>query len=428
MAIVPRHVLGAGQEPPSEKVRLAAIGCGGKGGTDINESVKAGAVVTALCDADERRASGMYRRYPKVPKYTDFRKMLDEMDKSIDAVTVSTPDHMHFHASYRAICMGKHCFTQKPLTHSVWESRQLTLAARKHKVATQMGIQGHASEKCPLLREFLEAGAVGNVREVHIWTNRPIWPQGHERPKGSLPVPKGLDWEMWLGPAPHRPFNDGFAKWKGGKVGYLPFHWRGWWDFGTGALGDIACHAFDHFFWAYQPPHPVTVEAKSSGHNHETYPLWSEVAYEFPANGDKPAFKLVWYDGGKKPPRPEALEKGRDLPSGGRIIIGDKGVLYGTRLVPEEKMKAFLETKPERKYPRSIGHYKEWIEACKGGKPAGANFDFAGPLSETVLMGNLAVATGKKVEWDGKNMKCTNIPEANKYVRREYRKGWEVDL
>jgi len=398
------------------KLNVACVGCGGKGWGDT--AAMGGENVIALCDVDYNRARGTFNRYPKAKRYRDYRHMLLEMGKEIDAVTVSTPDHMHYPVARMAVSMGKHVFVQKPLTHTVAEARDLAQAAREHEVATQMGIQGHAKEGIRLLKEWLDADAVGKVHEIQYWTNRPIWPQGIERPGEVHDVPGTLDWNRWLGVAPERPFNSC----------YHPFRWRGWWDFGCGALGDIGCHAMDAAFWALDLGSPTSVEAVTSGVNDETAPKWSIVTYQFPARGKRPAVKVVWHDGNKKPERPRDLEPERKLPGGigGQLIFGDKGTMMANdvyvssiRIIPEAKMKAFQ--RPEKTLPRSPGHVKEWLDACKGGKPPGANFDYAGPLTEMVLLGNLAVRTGKKIEWDSKNLRCTNVPEANPYVRKPYR-------
>jgi len=428
---VARGVLGAKPQAaaaskglaPSEKLNIACIGCGGKGRSDIQGVSKHN--IVALCDVDESRAKSAFKAYPKAPKYQDFRIMLEKHAKEIDAVTVSTPDHLHAPAAMMAIRMGKHVYVQKPLTHSIYEARMLAEAARKHKVATQMGNQGQSGEGIRVLAEMIWAGGIGPVREVHIWTNRPIWPQGIDRPKGSDPIPSTLDWDLWLGPAPKRPYKGkrDVQPYKG-KGWYCPFTWRGWWDFGTGALGDIGCHAINHPFLALKLRHPTSVEAETSPVNDETAPSWSIVTYQFPARGELPPVKLVWYDGGKKPPRPKELDPKRQLGNNGSIYIGDEGTIYGGRIIPEEKMKAF--GRPPQRIPRVSGHYTEWLEACKGATPASSNFDVAGPLTEAVLLGNLAIRTGRKVEWDGPGMKSTNVPEANQYVRREYRRGWTL--
>jgi len=425
--IIPRSVLGGPRHiPPSEKLNIAGIGVGGQGAGDI------GAVssqnIVALCDVDWRHAAGTFRRYPKASQYRDFRKMLDKEDKNIDAVVVATPDHIHAPASIAAIKRGKHVYCEKPLTHSVYEARKVAEAAREHKVATQMGNQGQASPQTRLMCEMVWDGAIGPVREVHVWTDRPnrglnavYWPQGVDRPKETPPVPETLDWDLWLGPAPNRPYHPA----------YLPFKWRGWWDFGTGAMGDIGCHALDPIFRALKLGAPTSVEGISTLVNTETYPLSSKIHYEFPARGDMPPVKVVWYDGGMRPPRPEELEDGRQVGSNGKLFIGDKGKMLSERIIPESKMKEY--GKPPEMIPRSPGHHVEWIQACKGGKPAGSNFDHAGPLAEAVLLGNVALRpelkekmNRTKLLWDGPNFKITNVPEANKFLRRDYRDGWTL--
>jgi predicted dehydrogenase len=430
--IVPGRVMGRdGSRAPSEKLNIAGIGIGGQGGQDINQMT--GENIVALCDVDWSYAAAAFRRFPKAKVYKDYRKMLDEQ-KDIDAVVVGTPDHLHAFASMAAIKMGKHVYCEKPLTHSVWEARQLASAAREHKVATQMGNQGQASEETRRLCEMIGDGAIGPVREVHIWTDRPsnglfneYWPQGVDRPTDTPAVPETLDWDLWLGPAPSRPYHPA----------YLPFKWRGWWDFGTGALGDIGCHSFDPAFRALKLGPPISVEASSTRVNKETYPLASTVTYHFPARGELPALKFVWYDGGLRPPRPEELEEGHEMGATGHLFVGDHGKILtqradrktGFKLIPESRQKAYGD--PPQKLPRSIGHYNEWLEACKGGSPGGSNFDWAGPLTEVVLLGNVALRTQmreeltrKKLWWDSANMRFTNSDEANRYLRREYRAGW----
>jgi len=409
--------------PPSERLNIACVGCGGKGHSDIQGVAMHN--IVALCDTDEDRARGTFRAYPDVPKYKDFRVMLEKHAHEIDAVTVSTPDHIHAPAAMMAIKMGKHVYVQKPLTHSVYEARALAEAARKHKVATQMGNQGQSSEGIRVLAEMIWGGAIGKVREVHIWTNRPIWPQGQTRPEGGDPVPATLDWDLWLGPAPQRPYKGKreIEPYKG-HGWYCPFTWRGWWDFGTGALGDIGCHTINHPFLALKLGHPAVVSAETSPVNSESAPQWSIVTYEFPARGDMPAVKLVWYDGGKKPPRPRELDESRRFGGNGMLFIGDEGAIFDGRIIPESRMKDF--GRPKQVLPRVSGHYSEWIEACKGGTPASSNFDVAGPLTEAVLLGNVAIRCGKRVEWDAPNLKVANVPEANALLRREYRKGWTL--
>jgi len=429
--IVPRHVLGGpNNTPPSEKLNIAAIGAGGRGGGDINACKSEN--IVALCDVDFRKAAGTFKAYPDATKYRDFRKMLEKEEKNIDAVIVATPDHCHAVAAMMAVKMGKHCYCEKPLTHDIAEARALRLAAREHKVATQMGNQGHAGEGARLVCEWVWDGAIGDVTEVHSWTNRPVWPQNIARPQGSSPVPDHLDWDLWLGPAPHRPYVEA-----DGRCPYLPFVWRGWWDFGTGALGDMACHVWDAAFWSLKlsEVYPTSVDASKVGGNDETFPLASIVQFRFPARGNMPPLTYTWHDGGLMPPRPACLEPGRSWKPGGSgsLFVGSKGSLicgeYGEspRIIPEAKMQAYLKTKPKKSLPRSPGHHQEWIDACKGGKPAGSNWDYAGPLTEMVLLGNLAIRTGEQILWDGKNMKVTNnVKGAQEMVQRQYRNGWSL--
>jgi hypothetical protein len=323
---------------------------------------------------------------------------------------------------------GKHVYCEKPLTHTVWEARQMTTIAREQKVATQMGNQGQASEATRRLCEIVWDGAIGPIREVHIWTDRPnqgllgeYWPQGVNRPKDTPTVPETLAWDLWLGPAPVRPYHPA----------YLPFKWRGWWDFGTGALGDIGCHSFDPIFRALKLGHPLTVEACSTRVNQETYPLGSTVQYEFPARGEQPPLVFTWYDGGLRPMRPKELPPGRPMSEGGYMLVGDKGKILNGRLLPEALRQEYKE--PEKTLPRSKGHYVEWIEACKGGKPGGSNFDWAGPLAEVVLLGNVALRMNlreeinrMKLAWDAAQMKFTNLDDANQYLTKKYREGWAL--
>ncbi|MCP4257433.1 MAG: Gfo/Idh/MocA family oxidoreductase [Planctomycetes bacterium] len=425
--IIPRSVLGGRRNiAPSEKVNIAGIGVGGQGGGDI-KAVSSQNIV-ALCDVDWRQAAGTFRRHPNAKKYKDFRIMLDKEDKNIDAVVVATPDHVHAVASMAAIKRGKHVYCEKPLTHSVYEARMVAQAAREHKVATQMGNQGQASEGTRLMSEYIWAGAIGQVREVHVWTDRPLrgindvyWPQGVDRPKDTPPVREGLDWDLWLGPAPKRPYHPA----------YVPFKWRGWWDFGTGALGDIGCHSIDPIWRALKLKCPVSVEASCTLVNDETYPVASMVTYQFNARGDMAPVKMTWYDGGLRPPRPKELKDGQQFGTNGTLFVGDKGKMFGYTIIPESLRKEV--GKPPKVLPRSPGHHQEWIDACKGGKPAGSNFDHAGPLAEAVLLGNVALRpeikeklTNKSLLWDGPGFKFTNMPEANKYLHTEYREGWSL--
>jgi len=371
--------------------------------------------------------------------YCDFRQMLDERD-DVDAVVITTPDHIHAVAAMAAIKKGKHVFCEKPLAHSLVEVRTITEAAREAKIATQLGNWGHANEGIRLICEWIWDGAIGSVREVHAWTSRPggWWPNGIGRPKDQPPVPPGLDWDLWLGPAPSRPYHPA----------YLPFIWRGWWDFGCGALGDMGCHILDPVVWALRLGSPLTVEASSTKLNSAATPFGVEIAskkmhpetttssaivrWTFPARGDLPPVDLTWYDGGLMPPRPAELEAGRRMGNrdGGVVFVGDKGKLmcgcYGEspRLIPESKMQAYK--RPPHSLPRSIGHYKEWVRACKGGEPASSNFDYGGPLTEILLLGIAATRADAKLHWDAGKMEFTNLPEANQFLHHPYRKGWSL--
>ncbi len=426
--IVPRRVLGgSGQVPPSERLNVAKVGCGGMGHSDLRTVSRLGCNIVAMCDVDERHAAKAYGEFPDPPKYRDFRVMLEELDDSIDAVVVSTPDHTHAVASMMAIRMGKHVYCQKPLTRTVHEARALTEAAREHGVVTQMGNQGHGGEALRRTAEYIRAGAIGTVSEVHVWTDRPVWKQNAGRPQDTPQVPATLDWDLWLGPAPDRPYHSA----------YLPFSWRGWWDFGTGALGDMACHNMDPAFYVFNLKYPASVTAECPAFSKESFPQWSVIEWEFPAEGDRPALKLVWHDGKRLPPRPEELEPGRGLGDNGILFVGDRGKMLGggwaggCRIIPEAKMREF--PPPEKTLPRSIGHYDEWVEACKGSLHDGrrivtaSDFDYAGPMTETILLGNVALRfRGQKLAWDGEGKEFAEPAEANRLLHYEYRKGWTL--
>ncbi len=435
-----------GENAPNRKLNIAGIGIGGQGASDLRSFESEN--IVALCDVDKAHAAHTFKRYPKAQQFTDLRKMLDEV-KEIDAVVIATPDHWHAFAALEAIRRGKHVYCEKPLTHTVGEARLLAKAAREAKVATQMGNQGQASEDTRRLCENIWSGAIGKVREAHIWTDRPsnglfneYWPQGVEKPKDTPAVPDTLDWDMWLGPAPKRAYNPI----------YLPFRWRGWWDFGTGALGDIGCHALDSIFRALKLGAPLTVQAASTRVNKETYPLGSMVTYHFPARSaarqtinefltgvatgpkgdiEMPPCKLCWYDGGLRPPRPESLPDSVPMADNGRLIIGDEGYILNNAIFPEARRKAVGTIAST--LPRSVGHHEEWVRACKGGPKAGANFDWAGPLTEAVLLGNVALRlqlredlTLQKLRWDSEALRFTNLEEANQFVNSHYREGWRV--
>ncbi|MCX7044586.1 MAG: Gfo/Idh/MocA family oxidoreductase [Candidatus Sumerlaeota bacterium] len=421
--IVPRNVLGGPNvKPPSEKLNVAGVGIGGKGAGDVEECAKSENIV-ALCDVDDQKGGGQFKKHPKAKQYRDYRVML-EKQKDIDAIIVATPDHMHAPISIAAMQLGKHVYCQKPLTHTVVEARKMAEAARQYKVATQMGNQGLAGEDVRIRAEFLWAGAIGQVREVHIWTDRPVWAQGIDRPVETPPVPASLDWDLWLGCAPVRPYHPA----------YHPFAWRGWFDFGTGALGDIGCHSMAPVFKALNLGHPTTIEACASNivrvnwkklDNKETYPDASIVRYHFPARGERPPVMMVWYDGGLVPARPPEMEPERNFGDNGIMYIGDKGVMLDGRILPEARMKEFK--RPAPVIPRSIGHYQEWFRACKGGEAAWSNFEFAGMVTETVLLGNVALKFPfKQLLWDYEKMKITNIAAANDHLTKKYRQGFSI--
>jgi predicted dehydrogenase len=415
--VATRNVLGA-----NEKLNIACIGVGGKGASDVanvdNENIY------ALCDVDEINAAASFKKYPQAKRFKDFRVMLEKEGKHIDAVTVSTPDHMHAPAALRAMKMGKHVYCQKPLTHTIYEARQMAETARKHKVASQMGNQGHCNPATRRLVELIQAGVLGKVNEIHVWTDRPNnwWPQGVNRPTDTPPVPPTLDWDLWLGVAPQRPYHPS----------YVPFKWRGIWDFGTGALGDMACHCMDLAFFSLKLGAPASVEAQSSEVNSESAPLWSIINYEFPAQEGQPPVKMTWYDGGKQPAA--ELVKDTELSGNGIILIGGKDTLYvpnywgAGKFLSGAKVEDFKST-PET-LPKPPGfernHHQEWLDACKGGRKALSNFDYSGPLTEAVLLGDVALRAGKKILWDAGSLKVTNMPEANRYIRTEYREGWKV--
>lgn len=434
IAIGPRHFSGGpARAAPSETITMVCVGVGDQGTRDMKSFLGHLDVrVVAVCDVDRKNRDRAKRvvdeKYGNrdCVAYNDFREML-QRHRDVDAVLVVTPDHSHAVVSMTAMKMGKHVYCQKPLTHTVFEARKLAEAARKYKVATQLGTVTQASEGSRLLREWIWDGAIGPVREVHNWSNRPIWPQGIERPKDEPPVPSTLDWGLWLGPARHRPYHPA----------YLPLVWRGWLDFGTGALGDMGCYSFDTIFRSLKLGPPTSVEACGSMYapkmwdalqiNQETYPRASMIRYEFGAREGMPPVALTWYDGGLRPALPDEL-RGGELNIEGLLYVGDKGKILcdfggdNPRLIPESKMRAYKQ--PPKTIPRSIGHHREWLQACKGGAAAGANFEFSGPVTEALLLGNVALRVRKKLYWDGANMKVTNVPAANKYIHCYYREGW----
>lgn len=415
---LPSHVWGA-----NERVNVAGIGVGGKGASDVGGAYNEGCNIVALCDVDERRARETINKFPKAKRYKDFRRML-EKEKGIDAVTVSTPDHTHAVAAVTAMKLGKHCYCQKPLTHSIYEARVMADVAKEMNVVTQMGNQAHAGEPIRRAVELVRGGIIGKVREAHIWTNRPIWPQGQQRPQETPQVPDGLDWDLWLGPAPYRPYHPA----------YVPFKWRGWWDFGTGALGDMACHIMDMAYWSLDLEYPDTVSAVSEGATHESPPLWSTITYQFPKKNGRPPVKLVWYDGEKNGEQnypPAEVVDGEDIGSYGTVLVGEKGKMYFNRVNTNWLIKAngvMAETAMIPKtIPRTRNEDYEWVAAIRGNGPTPlSNFSRSGPFTEVVLLGNLAVRAGKTIQWDGKNLTATNAPEVDPFIRREYRKGWHL--
>ncbi len=406
---------------PLERLNFACIGVGGKGSSDT-ESARAHGNVVGLCDIDDDRLEDKAGRpeYSGARKFNDYRKMLEELEDDIDAVTISTPDHSHAPAGVMAMRMGKHCFCQKPLTWSVHEARVMRQVAAEMDVATQMGNQGTAMNGLRENVEILRDGAIGTAREVHVWTDRPIWP----RPPKTPANPDHVHWDLFVGPAAYQPYNSACH----------PFNWRGWIDFGTGALGDMACHSANMAVMALDLFDPFAIEAESPGIvNEETFPDHATIRYEFGQRDERPPVTMIWYDGGKKPSRElfPGLSKEVELPKGGTLIIGDRGALfspddYGAShvLLPEEDFADYA--LPEPSLPRAKGHFTEFANACKAGPAAMSNFDYAARLTETVLLGNVALRVGERIEWDAEAMAITNAPAANSFVSREYRTGWRL--
>lgn len=427
---------------PGQKIRIAQIGCGGKGFSDIMV-FKGREEVVALCDVDwegvpnyenvdgvrVKRPSNVKRlieEFPNAKRYTDFRKMLLEMDDQIDAVSISTPDHMHFLPTYMAIMLGKHVYVQKPLTQTVGEARELLRLARLNGVVTQMGNQGHAGEGVRLVTEWHDAGVLGDVREVHVWTNRPIWPQGMTEWPEPQPVPEGLDWESFLGRAPERGYSP--------KI--HPFNWRGYQDYGCGALGDMACHLMDASFTVLRLGAPSSVELKQiNGKSSIAFPKSAVVEYQFPARGSLPPVKMTWHEGGLKPEKPAQMEANRQLAHGGQLIIGSKATVYdgndycnSPRIVPESLHRELAPTFPPKTIPRvpNANPHFEWTDAIRANDPrgAGSNFEYSVPFTESVCLGTLAILVGGKLDWDAEKM-TTGRPEADKLLYPTYRRGWE---
>jgi predicted dehydrogenase len=428
--------LGADRDGPNDRLRFACIGVGGKGRSDTEHVGNLGDVV-AICDVDAQRLGQTALKHPDAKTYADFRKLLEELGPKVDAVTVSTPDHTHAAAAVMAMRMGKPVYCQKPLAHSPYEARLMRETAAKMKVATQMGNQGTAHPGFREGVELIRSGAVGPIKEVHVWTNRPFkyWKQAPDvvsRPP-EMPVPESLAWDVWLGPAPARPYN---------KI-YHPHDWRGWWDFGTGAMGDMACHTANLAFKSLKLGFPTRVSAQSGELNPETYPAWATITYEFPARGELPPVKLTWYEGAKDGKRnlPSAdLLHGEEPPSSGSLFIGENGAVfspsdYGSEqvLLPKSKFPTrpdglTVEKRKERGRTSDQDHKSEWVRAIREGKPeiAWSNFDYAGTMTEAMLLGNVSVRLGKPIEFDAASGRVTNAPEAEKYLRPEFRSGWNL--
>lgn len=433
LMIVPASVLGGENRlAPSDRLNIAAVGAGGKGRSDIQSVAHEN--IYAVCDIDDGRlAETLQQEFAapfreKTKTYRDYREMLDK-EPEIDAVLISTPDHMHAPIAMHAMSLGKHVFVQKPLCHTVTECRVLAQAARDNNVTTQMGNQGHAEEGARIINEWVASGALGTVREVHCWTNRPVWPQGIGRPGGESLIPDHIGWDLWLGAARFRPYVE---------RAYHPFNWRGWLDFGTGVVGDMGAHIIDHPYWALDLGLPTKISASSSrfGSELETFPIASKIHFEFPAKGDRPAVKMTWYDGGLLPERPLGLENGRQMGDndGGVLIVGDKNTLmhgvYGRnpQLIPQSTHDSTA--LPARTLPRSPGIYQEWIDAIKDrSKLTTSGFDYSGRLTETMLLGNIATIRAnehKVLDYNGKTMRFTNDEGANAWLHKEYRPGFGI--
>ncbi len=453
--IVPRNVLGKGFIPPSDQLNIAGIGAGGKGEDDLHEFSKSPKVnIVAFADVDERQTVETRKRFPKAKVYKDFRELLDKEKNNIDACSISTPDNVHAVATIAAMQLGKHVYTQKPLTHDIYEARKLTEAAKKYKVVTQMGNQGGSGDGVRKMKEMVNAGLIGEVHTVHCWTNRPVWPQGQPTPTGKFDVPGELDWNLWIGPAKMIDYNPA----------YLPFNWRGWWAFGTGALGDMACHIMDPVYRILPILYPSSVECSlatiwkemwNDSMNQDSCPPASIIHLNYPRTDGKGDIKVSWYDGGLLPQRPDELlpEEAFGNWDGGVLFEGTKGKILGDcyganpRLLPTKLMKET--TMPKETIKRvPEGHYVQWVNACIAGHGKGETsspFEFAGPFTESILISNLAIRSymlpnskgkgwddkylgRKKLLWDAKNLKVTNFDDANQWVRRDYRDGFSLNV
>jgi len=395
----------------NSRLNIGVIGVAGQGEHDTNQMISEN--IVALCDVDERRAAPARQRFPKAKFYTDFRRLLDQKD--IDAVLVATPDHTHAVAGVAALKSGRHLYCEKPLAHTVHEVHALMEAARKADRVTQMGTQIHGGTNYRRVVELIRTGAIGQVREVHVWVER-AW-GGEDLPKETAPVPEGLHYDLWLGPAPERPYHPGV----------IPANWRKWWDWGGGTLADMGCHYIDLAFWALDLPQPAVIEAEGPPPHPENCPAWLIVRYEFPAAAGQAPVKLIWYHGGKRPPH---FAEGKLPPFGGDglLFVGEKGMMLADYdrhiLLPQEQYRDFK--RPDPFIPDSIGHYREWIEACKGSGKTLCHFDYSGPLTITVLLGNVAYRSGRRIEWDARRLRIPNAPEAERFLSQPYRKGWTL--
>ncbi len=412
----------------NEEIRFCCVGVGGKGQSDSSDAGKHGKIV-ALCDVDDNNLNKQGERFEGAKKYHDYRKMLDEIGNNFDAITVSTPDHMHAPVASAALRMKKHAFVQKPMTHSIFEARTLSDLARENGVATQMGNQGTANNTLRECASIVKSGALGTVKEVHVWTNRPVWPQKDDIEIKAEEAPAHVHWAEWIGRAKTRPYS----------AAYHPFKWRGFWDFGTGALGDMACHTVNMPFMALDLRDPTAIQATTAGHKGVFYPAWSVINFDFPELNGRPAVKFVWYDGGKKPD--ESLVKGafkkegEKISSSGCLIIGDKDSMYAPGDYAENGGRMTSgKPNPKVEWTKSPGHFEEWVRAIKGGEAAMSNFpNYAGALTENILLGNLAVwvatekeVAGKKIEWDAKSLTAKNAPEVAHVIKPEYHNGYTL--
>ncbi|MCA9164353.1 MAG: Gfo/Idh/MocA family oxidoreductase [Planctomycetales bacterium] len=397
----------------TDKLNIGVIGVGNRGASNLAEIRSEN--IMALCDVDRRYLNEMSARYPSAKTFSDFRELIRHPE--LDAVVISTPDHTHYHAAMMAMGRGLHVYCEKPLAHSIWELREMAAAAERYKVVTQTGNQHHASAGYRRVVEIVQAGAIGHVGEVHAWTNRPIWPQGVERPIRGQAIPEGLNWNAWLGPAPSRPY-DGI---------YHPSGWRGWFDFGCGAIGDMGPHLLDPVVWALNLPLPATIEAESSEVNDETYPTWSVIRFEFVLNERQSPLRLCWYDGDKQPP--ESLTGIKRLPPNGVLFMGERANLFapqygGAPIVIPHEPDASIEL-PEPYLPQSVGHHREWVEACKRQGKTSCDFAYGANLTEICLLGNIALRSGKTIKWLAGQMQASNGIEVSHLVKREYRDGWD---